>query len=239
MRTHLFMIHVIAPKHCAVFVSALLWLSMSCRAESPIYWLSAVTLDRSGNALQYVCQEKVHTLSIYHKQRSKGFKYQGAQTLRFFSECVQLGSAGRPQGDVLAEVQLPDGGGHYLLIFAPVSETTQRSKVLVIPDSWETFPAGTCRFLNLSAYNLALKLEGEVRTVAAQDYTDVEGAPSSKAHQQAVMVSLPVAGKPRRVFEGLLRFGRTQRMLYIVFPKEGRRDGRVKFIGIPQSLPQR
>ena len=84
MRTHLFSIHVIAPKHCAVFVSALLWLSMSCCAELPIYWLSAVTLDRSGNALQYVCVKRPCTRSLFITSNvPKSFKYQGAQTLQF------------------------------------------------------------------------------------------------------------------------------------------------------------
>ena len=225
-------------KRLSVCLCTLLSVVIGYGEEPPVYLLSAVTLDRSVNELRYASGGDVHTLSIYRKQRSKTFEYQGAQQLQFFRETGQVDSSGAPLRDVLAEVRLPGGGGQYLLLFAPLSEAPERYKVVAIPDSWKEFELGACRFLNLTAYEMALKLDGEVHRIPAQNYTDVGADLGAGSHQQAVMVSLPVGGKPRRVFEGQIHFTAAQRMLYIVVPKAGRSDGSVKFIGIPQAAPR-
>lgn len=225
-------------KRLSVYVSALLCVFISYGQEPPAFVFSAVTLDRSIDELHYVSGDEVQALSIYRKQRSETFQYQGAQTLQFFRETGQLDASGAPVRDVLAEVRLPSGGGRYLLLFAPISKAPERYKIVAIPDSWKDFEPGSCRFLNLTPYEIALKLEGAVHRIRAQNFTDVGGDFGAGSHQQAMMVSLPVDGKPRRVFEGLIHFTDTQRMLYIVVPKAGRSDGSVKFIGIPQAAPR-
>ncbi|MGB0257700.1 MAG: hypothetical protein ACPGES_03515, partial [Coraliomargarita sp.] len=68
-------------KRLSVCVCTLLCLVIGYGEEPPAYLLSAVALDRSVNELQYVSEEDVHTLSVYRKQRSKTFEYQGAQQL--------------------------------------------------------------------------------------------------------------------------------------------------------------
>lgn len=216
-------------------LSALLLLfTTSVFAEPVSVVLSAVTLDKRIKNLKFSSGGAVQALSVFPRQRSKSFIYNGSQTITFFRESKRLDLGGDAIRTIVAKAHIPNQSGQYLLLFATKTATPEAYRVIVIPDDWSDFKVGTYRFLNLAPFEIALKINEDIHQIKAQNFTDVVGDFNDGSHQQAVMISLPKDHEPQRIFDGFIYFTEQQRMLYIITPKGVAGDGNVNFLAIPQ-----
>lgn len=200
--------------------------------------LSALALDGRIRDLKYESNGSVEALYAFKDQRSETFKYSGPKKLVFFRELEQFDENGAPKRQPVAECMLPGSSGQYLLIISEDRGAGERYRIFPIADDWATFRPGTYRFMNLTPFEMALKLDDKVYQIGSKSLKDVSGNFENNSHQRAIMVSLPPEQDPLRVFEGYIQYTDDRRMLYLITPKEGGRLGRVRFTAIPEAIPQ-
>ena len=201
--------------------------------------LTALSLNARILDLKYESKGKVQSLYVFKNQRSEAFNYTGPKTITFFRESGALDKDGKPVRTTVATCKLPSLKGQFLLILSKVDQDDEAYKIIPIADDWEKFKPGTYRFLNLTPFNIALKLEDTVHMIKELNFTDVSGDFKDDSNYKAIMVSLPDGKKPVRIFEGHMYYTDELRMLYIITPKNGSRTGRVNFIAIPQKVMPR
>jgi len=100
------------------------------------------------------------------------------------------------------------------------------------------------RFINLSPYDIALKVGDEKNLIKKGNFADLESKAEEGGFQDALMYSLVVdkgneGAKPLRAFKGQLFFSEEQRSIYVITPKRGGREGRIDFTVITESLAKR
>ena len=218
-----------------VSLASILCSAAALLADPVSVTLSAATLDKAIRDLKFTSGAELQTMSIFKRQRSRAFTYRGTQAITFYRESAELDTDGKPIRIIVAKAHIPSESGQYLLLFATKTTTPEVYEVLVIPDDWKVFKPGTCRFLNLAPFEIALKINEKLYRIKAQNYTDVQGDFRDGSHQEAMMISLPDDTKPRRIFDGFIYFTERQRTIYVIIPKSGRTDGSVNFLSIPQA----
>ena len=218
-----------------VSLASILCSAAALLADPVSVTLSAATLDKAIRDLKFTSGAELQTLSIFKRQRCRAFTYRGTKAITFYRESAELDTNGKPIRIIVAKAHIPNESGQYLLLFSTKTTTPEVYEVLVIPDDWKVFKPGTCRFLNLAPFEIALKINEKLYRIKAQNYTDVQGDFRDGSHQEAMMISLPDDTKPRRIFDGFIYFTERQRTIYVIIPKSGRTDGSVNFLSIPQA----
>jgi hypothetical protein len=209
----------------------------SAQTESPTSKLTILSIDGRIMDLKYESVGAIETVYAFKNQRSEPFEYRGPQTVVFFRELSQTDENGNPLRLEVATCQLPTSGGQYLLIISKLEGEKEAYRAFPIEDNWDTFSAGTYRFLNLAPFTIALKLDETVYKFEKLNFTDVSGNFENNTHKTAIMVSLPDGEDPTLIFEGLMYYTENQRMLYIISPKSGGRPGRVSMTAVPEVVP--
>ncbi len=225
-------------KFLTLFILTLFCGSLWAQTEIPTVKLTVLSLDSRILDLKYESAGEVKTLYAFKNQRSQPFTYNGPQPILFFRELSQTDAAGNPLREQVAQCRLPGKSDQYMIIMSKKEGNKEAYRCFAIDDNWQTFDAGTYRFLNLAPFTIALKLDNKVYRIKEQNFTDVKGNSENGSHQKAIMVSLPEDEDPLPVFEGLIQYTENLRMLYIISPKSGGRVGRVSFTAIPQLVPK-
>lgn len=212
--------------------------SLWAQTENPTVKLTVLSLDSRILDLKYESSGEVKSLYAFKNQRSQPFTYRGKQPIVFFRELNQTDAAGKPLRAQVAQCSLSGKDDQQMIIMSKKEGNKEAYRCFAINDDWQTFKAGTYRFLNFAPFTIALKLDNKVLKIKEQNFTDVKGNFENGSHQKAIMVSLPEGQDPLPVFEGLIQYTENLRMLYVISPKPGGRVGRVNFTAIPQAVPE-
>ena len=121
----------------------------SAQTESPTSKLTILSIDGRIMDLKYESVGAIETVYAFKNQRSEPFEYRGPQTVVFFRELSQTDENGNPLRLEVATCQLPTSGGQYLLIISKLEGEKEAYRAFPIEDNWDTFSAGTYRFLLL------------------------------------------------------------------------------------------
>lgn len=221
----------------SILLLTLLSASLSAQDETPAVRLTVLSLDSRILDLKYESAGEVQSLYAFKNQRSQTFKYRGAQPIVFFRELSQTDAAGNPLRKMVSQCQLTGNSSQYMIIMSKQEGNEEAYRSFAIDDNWGTFKAGAYRFLNLAPFTIALKLEDKVYQIKKQNFTDISENFDDNTHQSAIMVSLPEGEDPLPVFEGLIQYSDSRRMLYIISPKSGGRPGRISMTAVPEVVP--
>jgi len=196
-----------------------------------------LALDSQINDLKILSNGKTQSIDIYPTTRSRRLKYSGPKQLTFFRQSETLTPEGEPIRTPVGQVTLDGLHPRYLLFFAKKSGYTERYSIFAIPDTTDSFKAGSYRFLNLAPFKVAIKIGESKHLLAEKNITDVSGDFEHGNYYQTIMLSLPEGeAEPVPAYSGRIYFNKHMRMLYIIRPKEGGKAGKIKFTGIPERV---
>ena len=199
--------------------------------------ISTLSLDGRPRDLYFESAGKVVSIYAFKNQRSQTIEYRGPETITFFRKSTELDENGEAKRIPAGSCRLLGDSQEYLLIFSKDPSDSERYRIFAMNEAWSTFPPGAYRFLNLSEYEIALKLDEEVHRIKPQNFTDISGNFAENSNQRAIMVSLPEGKSPLKVFEGFMYHTKGLRMLYLISPKGDQQSGQVQFTAIPQKIP--
>ncbi|CAA6679343.1 MULTISPECIES: hypothetical protein [unclassified Lentimonas] len=226
------------------FLTLLIVIPLQGKDDGVSVGFVSVALDARIAELKYQNGAEVEELNVYKGARSKRIAYNGDQTVHFFRESEQVDDNGDPIRTIVGSVHLPQKNGVFLFIFRRLPGADEKYKIVPIPDGLKQFRPGMYRFINLTPYDIALKV-GETKSLMKKGkFTDLESKADSGSYQEAMMYSLVVEQgevdmKPYRAFKGKVLFSENRRSIYIITPKDGGRAGRVDITVIPENLTKR
>ncbi|MGZ0654906.1 hypothetical protein ACWPKS_04795 [Coraliomargarita sp. W4R72] len=229
----------LSPIRCVflLLASALLGNTLSAQEVPQVSAsISCVTLEGRIEELKFASSGQVRKINIYAGSRSKVLKYNGPNNLTFFREEASPTVEGELIRVPVGQVSLDGKHSRYLLFFSTSSGAKEHYQIFAIPDSTDTFKAGTYRFLNLAPFKVALKIGETKEIIAEKAITDVAGDFEQGNHYQTIMFSLPDGQEPVSAYQGRVFFSEHLRMLYIIQPKGDPKTGKIKMIGIPDRV---
>lgn len=219
-----------------LFFSAGFYVAVAQDAAVPVSTsFTALAIDKPVRDIKVMGPDgQALNFNVYTSARGRVVRHNGDGNIVFFREIPSTDPEAAPQREVLAQVKLQPGVRRWLLLFNEIGEN--RYSVLPIPDDFRSFGAGTYRFMNLTPYEVSIKLADNVLTIQPRKIADLRARRISDGYHDTFIVSVPEDGKPRRVFEGKLYFSTKQRFLYLLLPYDEDRPGSIRFIGIPETV---
>lgn len=201
--------------------------------------LSAITLDTSIRDLKFVNRGRVEALHVNRGLRSEPIRYVGSPEILFFRETPPPPGETEPGRDIVGRLQLPALTGDFLMIFRKNVGPDAEYTVAALPDDKESFKPGMYRFINLTPYDIALKVGATRKMIPKRGYTDVSSQGKEGEYQETLIYSLSSQvndGDPYRAFKGSLFFSETMRSIYLLVPASSGRPGSIEFTVIPEKL---
>jgi hypothetical protein len=196
--------------------------------------LGAISLGDEIKDLKVLSSGQVEVMNtVYPNTRNGVFSYRGSKKLSFFREKPAVGPDQEPIRIPVAEVELDGKHSRYLLFFVKKSGDVEAYSIFSIPDSASHFPSGSYRFLNLAPYKVAIRIGDEKKILAEKNITDIKGNFEHGQYYETVMLSLPKDGEePIPAYSGRIHFNKDLRVIMVIYPKEGAREGKIHFISI-------
>lgn len=221
-----------------LILSIALSLTSACSAQGdPAIFrttFTALSLDKRIEELSCLTRGETASFDVFTRTRSELIKYEGPKTVTFFRE-TGVDSDGNIVQTPSASVTLTGNHDRYLIFFARGKEEGKYN-AFAIPDSTSDFSIGTYRFINLAPFKIAVQVADKRFMIKERNFADLHADFSDDRYHETVMVSLPEGEDPLPCYRGTLEFNPRLRMLYIIHPKERGRKGRVRFVGIPETV---
>lgn len=196
---------------------------------------TVLSLDKRIDNLCVSKGDELITFNVYTRTRSQQIEYTGPRSIAFFHKSDQLDTS-PTLSEPVCTVTVSGNDKRYL-IFLGHSKNPQKYNAFAIPDCTDNFPVGSCRFINLAPYKIAVQISDQRFVIDERNYTNFTANISHKLQHNTVMISLPNDREPLPCFNGVLQFNPKMRTLYIVSPKARGRMGRIEIIPILEAFP--
>lgn len=161
-------------------------------------------------------KEEKTTVAITRNQVSSPQTYTGPGPIR-----LQLAM---PPNQTVATIPTPAGGGDFLVILKPArSGELATSSMQVIGSGLKDFPAGNVCFVNANDLRIGFRA---TKTQATIDPGKHFVCSPERLRMNAVPLAVSIDTKPapRLIFEGALRLGPEDRIMFIAFSPPGSTD---------------
>ena len=161
--------------------------------------------------------EDSHAINFYSSARSPIYKYVGTNPIVFFRESPAP-TPENPEAvkrEKVAEVNIPESGGEYLLLFFSQKNTeAEVLRIYPLADSTRDLPTGTMRFFNATTYTYEGILDGK--------RVKIPPGPSKYFRVSGRTFSLGLAfshnGKFHQSFNSPVNMDTTARGLFMIYP---------------------
>lgn len=112
-------------------------------------------------------------------------------------------ASAKDPAQLIGSCQLPAKGGSVILLFIPEKAGSPTSKILVMDDSKQGFPAGSLKIANLSSMPLKIELEKKPFEFKAGEVRNIEGPPANGAGASSVEAFCESGGEWKAFFSGV------------------------------------